>query len=71
MKEKIPIEELTSKVVCELERLNYAYNTVCGFRVFYRRLIEFAVEKQERYYSESLGSVFLFTHELRYWDFFP
>ena len=59
MKEKIPIEELTAKVVNELERLNYAYNTVCGFRAFYRRLIAFAIEKQERYYSESLGHEFL------------
>lgn len=59
MKEKIPIGELTAKVVRELERLNYAYNTVCGFRAFYRRFIEFATEKNEPYYSESLGFEFL------------
>src|SRR5690625_4956590 len=56
---KFPIEELASKVLSELERLNYAYNTICGFRSFYKRVIVFAKEKDEIYFSEALGRDFL------------
>lgn len=59
METRIPIEELVSKVLSELERLNYAYNTICGYRAFYKRVIAFAKEKDEIYFSETLGSEFL------------
>src|SRR5699024_9889028 len=59
MKKKIPIEDLVSKVLSELERLNYAYNTLCGYRSFYKRVILFAKEKDEIYFSEELGRKFL------------
>jgi len=59
MKTKLPIEELVAKVLAELERLNYSYNSICGFRCFYRRVIAFATEKEEHYFSEKLGRDFL------------
>ncbi len=59
MEVKIPIDELTAKVIEELKRLNYSYHSLCGFRGFYRRLIAFAKKKGERYFSESLGASFL------------
>lgn len=59
MDSKFPIEELVSKVLSELERLNYAYNTLCGYRAFYKRVITFAKEKDEIYFSEALGKQFL------------
>jgi len=59
MKTKLPIEELAAKVLAELERLNYAYNTICGFRAFFKRVVSFAREKNEPYFSEKLGRDFL------------
>lgn len=59
MKTKFTIEELVAKVLSELERLNYAYNTLCGYRAFYKRVIAFAKEKDELYFSETLGKEFL------------
>lgn len=59
MEKKFPIEELVSKALSELERLNYAYNTLCGYRSFYKRVILFAKEKDEIYFSEELGRDFL------------
>lgn len=53
------IEELVSKVLSELERLNYANNTICGYRAFYKRVIAFAKERDEIYFSEGLGRDFL------------
>ena len=59
MKTKLPIKELVTKVLAELERLNYSYNSICGFRRFYRRVIAFASEEGEHYFSEKLGRDFL------------
>ncbi|WP_010677024.1 site-specific integrase [Bacillus timonensis] len=59
MENRIPIEELVSKVLSELERLNYAYNTICGYRAFYKRVISFAKTRNEVYFSEALGRDFL------------
>jgi integrase/recombinase XerD len=59
METRFPIDELVSKVLSELERLNYAYNTICGYRAFYKRVITFAQEKEEIYFSEALGRDFL------------
>jgi site-specific recombinase XerD len=56
---KLPIEELAAKVLMELERLDYAYNTICQYRAFYKRFITFANEKNELYFSEELGRAFL------------
>jgi integrase/recombinase XerD len=59
MENRIPIEELVSKVLSELDRLNYAYNTLCGYRAFYKRVISFAKARGEIYFSEALGRDFL------------
>ena len=59
MKTKLPIEELVAKVLAELERLAYAHNTICGFRAFFKRIVSFAREKNEPYFSEKLGRDFL------------
>jgi len=59
METKLTINELIDKVLAELERLNYSHNSLCGFRAFYKRVIAFAKEKEELYFSEKLGSAFL------------
>lgn len=59
METKLTINELVAKVLAELERLNYYYNSLCGFRAFYKRVIAFAKEKEELYFSEELGRAFL------------
>ena len=59
METKLTINKLVAKVLAELERLNYSYNSLCGFRAFYKRVIAFANEKEELYFSEELGRAFL------------
>jgi integrase/recombinase XerD len=59
METRLPIEELVTKVLLELERLDYSYNSLCGFRAYYKRVIAFANEKEELYFSEELGKDFL------------
>jgi integrase/recombinase XerD len=59
METKLTINELVSKVLAELERLNYSYNSFCGFRAFYKRVIAFANENKQVYFSEELGREFL------------
>lgn len=59
METKLPIEELVAEVLLELERLNYSFNSLCGFRGFYKRFIAFADEKESLYFSEELGRDFL------------
>ena len=59
METKLPIKGLVEKVMTELERLNYSYNSICGFRAFYKRVIAFANEEKEIYFSEELGRSFL------------
>jgi site-specific recombinase XerD len=59
METKPTINELVTKVLAELERLNYSRNSLCGFRAFYKRVFAFANEKEQLYFSEELGSAFL------------
>ncbi|MBU1042770.1 MAG: site-specific integrase [Candidatus Omnitrophica bacterium] len=59
METRVPIEELVTKVLDELKRLNYSYHSLCLSRGFYRKFIAFAKEKQEKYFFESLGASFL------------
>jgi len=59
METKLPIGELVAKVLAEQKRLNYSYNSICGFRCFYKRVIAFASERGEYYFSEKLGRDFL------------
>lgn len=59
METRKPIEELAAEVVKELEKLNYAYNTICGLRASFKRICAFAREKGEIYFSENLGREYL------------
>lgn len=59
METKLTINELVAKVLAELERLNYSHESLCRFRAFYKRVIAFANEKEELYFSEKLGREFL------------
>jgi hypothetical protein len=52
METKLPIKELVAKVLAELERLKYSYNSICGFRAFYKRVIAFASEEKEVCFTE-------------------
>ena len=47
METKLTINDLVAKVLAELERLNYSYNSLCGFRAFYKRVIAFTNKKEE------------------------
>ncbi|MFD0961617.1 hypothetical protein [Paenibacillus chungangensis] len=53
------IEVLSMEVIKELERLNYAYNTVCGLRASFKRICAFARDRNEPYFSENLGKEYL------------
>lgn len=59
MKKRKPIEVLAAEVIEELKRLNYAYNTVCGFRASFNRICAFAQERGEPYFFENLGNQYL------------
>ena len=56
---KLPINELASKVIDELQGLDYAYNTICGYRAFFKRFNAFAEVRGEQFFSEELGMKFL------------
>lgn len=59
MERIIPIELLAVEVVQELERLNYAYHTVCQMRASFNRICAFARENDIMYFSEQLGRDYL------------
>ncbi|MBV7275713.1 tyrosine-type recombinase/integrase [Clostridium sp. PL3] len=59
METKLTINELATKVVEELKKMNYANNTVCQFRASFNRILSFAKEHNEIYFSEELGRQYL------------
>lgn len=59
MEIKLTISELASKVITELEKLGYSYNSICGFRAFFKRFNAFAQLHGEQFFSEELGMWFL------------
>ena len=59
METKKPIEVLAAEVIEELKELNYAYNTICGFRASFNRICRFAKDKDVLYFSEALGKEYL------------
>lgn len=59
MENRKPIEELAVEVINELNRLNYAYNTICGFRASFNRIYSFARDRGELYFSEEFGKEYL------------
>lgn len=56
---KLTIEKLVEKVLSELENLKYSCCYLYGFRAFYRRMIAFAKNKNEKYFSVAFGADFL------------
>ena len=59
MEKVLNLTQLSAKVLEELGRLNYAYNTVCQFRASFNRFIKFAETNNEFYFSEELGKKYL------------
>src|ERR1700730_2955558 len=59
METKPTIDELVEKVLSELERVGYSYSYLCGFKAFCKRIISFALSKNEEYFSITFGADFL------------
>jgi site-specific recombinase XerD len=59
MNRKMNLRELSETVLQELERLNYAYNTICGFRASFNRIIKFADSEGLEFFSEEFGLKYL------------
>jgi len=59
METKRPIGVLAAEVVEELVKLNYSYNTICGYRASFKRICKFAEERGEQYFTENLGRQYL------------
>ena len=59
MDELLTLEELSAKVISELENLNYAYNTICGYRSSFKRITKFAKSKGCDYFTEEIGLLYL------------
>jgi len=59
MEKQKQIDVLAAEVVKELEKLNYAYNTLCGLRASFKRICKYAEERGELYFSEALGREYL------------
>lgn len=59
MNDLLTLKELSQKVIMELENLNYAYNTICGYRASFKRICNFAESIQTYYFTEELGLLYL------------
>ncbi len=59
METKSLIGVLAAEVVEELVKLNYSYNTICGYRASFKRICKFAEERGEHFFSEKLGRQYL------------
>ena len=59
MEQRKPIESLAGEVIEKLEQLNYAHNTICGFRTSFNRICAFARDRDEVYFSEEFGKEYL------------
>jgi len=59
MEKKKPIEVLATEVVEKLKQLNYASNTICGYRASFNRICAFARDRDELYFSEEFGREYL------------
>ena len=59
METSLTIIELATKVINELEKMGYSYNSICGLRATFTRFNAFAEEKGEQFFTEELGHRFL------------
>jgi len=49
---KLPLDDLISKVLMELKRLNYVDSTIKSYSLLYKRVTAFAKENEKSYFSE-------------------
>ena len=59
MEKKKPIGVLAAEVIEKLKQLNYAPNSICGFRNSFNRICDFARDRGELYFSEEFGKEYL------------
>lgn len=59
MKEKLLLNELVENVLKEMKNLNYAKNTLTLYKNFYKRILNFANQRDIVYFSEKFGQDFL------------
>lgn len=59
METSLTIIELATKVINELEKMGYSYNSICGLRATFTRFNAFAEEKGKKFFTEELGHRFL------------
>lgn len=59
MTNSMNIIQLTEKVIKELEKLNYAYSTLCGFRASFKRIIKYAESVGKVCFSEAFALSYL------------
>ena len=59
MEKKKPIGVLAAEVIEKLKQLNYANNSICGFRRSFNRICGFARDRGELYFSEEFGKEYL------------
>ncbi|MDW7730791.1 MAG: integrase, partial [Bacillota bacterium] len=59
METKKSIVVLAAEVIEELVKLQYSYNSICGYRASFKRICKFAEEKGEQHFSERLGRQYL------------
>lgn len=57
--EQLTIKELSEKVLEEMQKLNYSYNSICSTRAAFKRIQAFAEDKGEQYFTEELGKQYL------------
>ncbi len=56
---KIPLEELIESAKVRLRELQYAPTTISNFMMYWRKLIDYANQEGEKYFSTTLGESFL------------
>jgi len=59
MDDLLTLEELSKKVIKELENLNYTYNTICNYRTSFKRICNFAESVGTDYFTEEFGLLYL------------
>lgn len=59
MEKELTLRELSETVLKELEKLNYCYNSICGFRASFNRVIAYADTLDINRFSEEFGRKYL------------
>ena len=56
---QLTIKELSEKVLEEMQKLKYSYNSICSTRAAFKRIQAFAEDKGEQYFTEEMGKQYL------------